>query len=152
MSAAVTKELAEPLHQALQRGCPALLLTQGGDGFPASAFTWALAPDRTTVRFGADHGSATLTNLEREKRASLQVIAPGDLVFLIKGTVSVVKPRIEAAPFAIALLALGVTEVKDQSWPGVRVRPLSYEWAEEERERMLAMERAVYSEMRGWSG
>ena len=47
-------------------------------------------------------------------------------------------------------MALEVREVKDQSWPGVKVQVLGYEWSPEQREVMLAMEQAVYAEMRAW--
>ena len=151
MGQRVTPYLPDTLLNLLKEGCPALLLTIGVDGFPNTAYTWVVAPDTATVRFGADYGSATLTNLEREQRASLQIIGQGNLVFLIKGDVSQIKPQIEAAPFKIAMMALEVTEVKDQSWPGVSVRPLAYEWLPDQQAEMLAMERAVYDEMRQWS-
>jgi hypothetical protein len=126
------------------------MLTTGADGIPATAYTWALALDFVTLRFAADHGSATVANLERESRAALQIISPGNLIFLIKGVSAPVKPSIEAASFKMALMALSVHEVKDQSWPGVIVQPLGYQWSPEQREAMLAMEQAVYDEMRTW--
>jgi hypothetical protein len=140
------------LLQILRQGCPALLLTIGPDGFPHTAFTWAVTREATTLRFAADHGSVTLTNLERESRAALQIISLDNLVFLVKGATRLVKPQIEAAPFRVAMMDLAVSEIKDQSWPGVRVQPLGYEWPPEQRESMLAMEQAVYAEMRSWPG
>ena len=77
--------------------------------------------------------------------------AKGNIIFLIKGTTSQIKARIEAAPFKIALMALEVVEVKDQSWPGVVVKPLGYEWPAEQKEKMQAMEQTVYTEMREWN-
>jgi hypothetical protein len=50
------------------------------------------------------------------------------------------------------MMALTVSEVKDQSWPGVKVQSLSYNWPAKQRESMLAMEQAVYTEMRTWPG
>jgi hypothetical protein len=88
--------------------------------------------------------------LEREQRAALQIINQENLIFLIKGAAVPVKLQLEAAPFKIALWALAVREVKDQAWPGVTVQPLGYEWPLEQREAMLAMEQAVYAEMRTW--
>lgn len=148
MTSRVTTDLPDALLNLLKEGSPALLLTLGTDGFPATAFTWTVALNPTTLRFGTDLGTATLANLERERRASLQIIGEGNLVFLIKGAARQVKPRMDAAPMKIALMQLEVQEVKDQSWPGVSLRPLGYEWAVEQREQMLAMERAVYAEMR----
>lgn len=151
MSSRVTTELPASLLDALKKGCPALLLTTGEDGFPSTAYTWVVAINASVIRFGADHGSATLANLEREGRASLQIIGQDILIFLVKGTTSPIKPQIEAAPFKIAMMALEVVEVKDQSWPGVTVKPLGYEWLPEQRDKMQAMEQAVYAEMREWN-
>jgi hypothetical protein len=143
-------QLPDAMLQALKTGCPALLLTVGLDGFPHTAYTWVVGLDAATLRFAADHGSSTLANLEREQRAALQIINQENLIFLIKGAATPVKLQLEAAPFKIALWALAVREVKDQAWPGVTVQPLGYEWPPEQREAMLAMEQAVYAEMRTW--
>lgn len=151
MSSRVTTKLPGPLLSVLNKGCPALLLTVGSDGFPSTAYTWIVATTPSTIHFGADHGSATLTNLERDKRASLQIISQDNLIFLVKGTTSQIKSQIEAAPFKIAMMALEVVEVKDQSWPGVTVKSLGYEWAPEQMDKMQAMEQAVYAEMREWN-
>ncbi len=150
MSRRIAAQLPDSLLNVLKTGSPALLLTVGEDGFPNTTYTWALAINGTTIRFGADHGSATLANLRREQRASLQILGEGNLIFLIKGVTWQVKYQIEAAPFKIAMLALEVAMVKDQSWPGVSMPSLIYEWSPEQRQEMLAMERAVYAEMREW--
>ena len=94
----ITAELPDKLLAHLRAGAPALLLTTGEDGYANVAYTWAAAPDAGRVRFGADHGSATLANLQRDGRASLQIAAPGNLVFLVKGTARTLKDRIAAAP------------------------------------------------------
>jgi hypothetical protein len=143
----VTDHLPDKLFDYLRAGAPILLLTIGEDGFPNVAFTWAIAPDAHRVRFGADHGSVTLANLQREGRAALQIIGPTNLLFLVKGSARLIKERIAAAPFRIALMESALTEVKDQSFPGVNVAPLGYEWYADRREAMLAMEQAVYAEM-----
>ena len=146
----ITPDLPDKLLAHLRAGAPALLLTTGEDGYPNVAYTWAAAPDAGRVRFGADHGSATLANLQRDGRASLQIAAPGNLVFLVKGAARTLKDRIAAAPFRIALMEMRVAEAKDQSWPGVTVAPLAYEWPADQREAMLKMEQAVYAELRDW--
>lgn len=151
MSPRVTPDLPERLVAALRDGGTALLLTTGADGYPASAFTWVVAIDAATVRFGADLGTATLANLQRDGRGALQIIAEGNLVYLIKGEVRLARPRLEAAPMKVALMQMAVREVKDQSWQGVTVLPLRYDWAPDQRAAMEAMERAVYAEMRAWT-
>jgi hypothetical protein len=150
MKTRVTPVVPPLLLETLQLGCPALLVTTGADGFPHTAYTWAVALDETTVRFAADVGGTTVTNLAREPRAALQIIAAPDLVYLIKGVAEEVKPQIEAASFKVMMMALAVREVKDQSWPGVTVQPLAYEWPLEQQNTMRTMEQAVYAEMRIW--
>lgn len=150
MSRRIAAQLPDSLLNVLKTGCPALILTVGEDGFPNTAYTWAVAVSSTTVHFGADHGSATLANLKQEPRAALQIMGEGNLIFLIKGVTRQVKPQIEAASFKVAMMALEVAMVKDQSWPGVNIHPLAYDWSPEQRQEMLAMERAVYAEMRDW--
>lgn len=147
--ARVTSELSDVQLETLRPGCAGLLMTVGEDRFPTTAFVWTVAASRKRVRFGAE-GSATLVNLEREQRASLQILGSGNQVFLIKGKTTLAKPRLEAVPFAIALMTLEVTEVKDQSWPEAHVRELTYEWVADRRDAWSAIERAVYQEMKEW--
>ena len=149
MSAPVTTELTDAQFQTLQRGCAGLLVTVGEDSFPTTAFVWTVAASRTKVRFGTE-GGATLANLERERKASLQVIGAENRIFLIKGNTSLAKPRLEAVPFESAMISLEVAEVRDQTWPEVYVRELSYEWTSDRREEWLGIEQAVYREMREW--
>ncbi len=147
MSSPVTTELSDVQFEALQRGCAGLLVTVGEDRFPTTAFVWTVAVSSKTLRFGVE-GSATLSNLERERRASLQIIGSQNQVFLVKGKTALAKPRLEALPFESAMMSLEVTEIKDQTWPEVHVRELSYEWISDRREEWQAIEQAVYKEMR----
>lgn len=149
MNSRISTELPENLLHYLRPGAPALMLTLDQDGYPASAFTWAVALDGQRLRFSVDLGSSTLESLERSGRASLQILGPGELSFLVKGSARQIKPRLDAAaPTAIALWQLDVMVAKDQSWPGVAATPLSYQWPAARREAMLGMEQAVYAEMR----
>ncbi len=147
----VTLELPERLLSYLHAGAPVLLLTTGEDGFPNTAYTWALALEARRVRFGADLGSATLANLERTGRAALQIIGPENLVFIVKGTARQVKERIASTSLRVAMMELDVAAVKDQAWPQAAVAPLAYQWKEDLRAAMQAMEQAVYAEMREWT-
>ncbi len=147
-----TRELPDRLVILLRDGAPVVLVTVGPDGFPHSALTWAvaMAPDR--LRFGVDHGSTTLANLERDGKASLQVIAPGNLLALIKGHARMRRTKIEAAPYGMAMWELAVAEVRDQTWAPVVVSPLTFEWTGPEAEKMRGIEQAVLAELREWSG
>jgi flavin reductase (DIM6/NTAB) family NADH-FMN oxidoreductase RutF len=152
MSAAHPAPLPEGLHRLLRAGLPVVLVTMGADGWGHTAMTWAVAvaPDR--VRFGVDHGSTTLANLEHAGKAALQVIARDNTIALIKGQAKPVRPRIEAAPFAIAMWELVPTAVKDQGWAQVTVSPLAYAWTGPKAEALRRAEAAVLAELRDWPG
>jgi hypothetical protein len=145
----VTPQLPEALLAYLRPGAPGLLLTAGADGYATSAYTWIVALDAGRLRFTVDEGGSTMANLQRSGQASLQVIGEGELAFLVKGRARRLKPRLDAAaPYVIQLYEMEVIGAKDQSWPGVTTSALRYEWPAGQREAMLAMEQAVYKEMR----
>lgn len=149
LTSRTTPTLVPRLSDYLRPGAPALMLTTGADGYAGSAYTWVVAMDDGRLRFGVDAGSSSLDNLLRSAKAVIQIIGPGDINFLVKGTVRQIKDRIDAAaPAAVMLWEFDAVEVKDQSWPGVGITALAYEWPAEQRKAMLAMERAVYAEMR----
>jgi len=142
--------LPDRLACLLRAGAPVIVVTVGADGWGHAAMTWAVAvaPDR--VRFGIDHGSTTLANLERDGKASLQVIGPDNLLALIKGPTQLRRARIAAAPFPMAMWEMAVTEVKDQSWGPVVVSPLAYEWTGTQTDSLRQVERAVLAELSDW--
>jgi ADP-ribose pyrophosphatase YjhB (NUDIX family) len=149
----ITPTLPEKLVGYLRPGAPALLLTSGADGYSTSAYTWALALDDKRLRFAVDVGGSSMANLQRTGLASVQVIGPGDVSFLVKGKSRLVKERIDAsAPYSIMLWEMDVMGAKDQSWTGVSTTALMYEWPAQQREAMLKMEQAVYAEMRNVAG
>jgi flavin reductase (DIM6/NTAB) family NADH-FMN oxidoreductase RutF len=110
--------------------------------------TWAAAVTPDRVRFGVDHGTATLANLRRTGRATLQVIARDAVLVLVKGAAREVRDRIVAAPFGMALWELAVSAVKDQSWGGVVVAPLTFVWTGPDADRMRLVEQHVLAELR----
>ena len=145
----ITPQMPEKLLAWLRPGAPGLLLTAGADGYATSAYTWIAGLDVRRVRFAVDEGGSTLANLQRSGQASLQVIGQGDIAFLVKGRARALKPRLDAAaPYVIQLWEMEVVGAKDQSWPGVSTNALTYAWPAEQREAMLAMEQAVFKEMK----
>lgn len=149
MTPKISTELPENLLRYLRPGAPALMLTTGSDGYAGSAYTWVVALDDRRLRFSVDCGSSTLANLQRDDQAALQILGPGEISFLVKGTARQIRERIQAAaPAAITLWEMAVVATKDQSWPGVAATALSYQWPAAQRAAMLAMEQAVYAEMR----
>lgn len=152
MSSRVKPTLSHRVTEYALLGTPGLLLTIDDGGFPHSSFTWIVATSSDRLRFGADHGGTTLANIERSGIASVQIITDEGQPYLIKGNVTMASSLIQSAPFKLALMEMEIQEVRDQSWIGVSVRPFHYDWAPEEREKMLEVEQAVYAEMRGWGG
>lgn len=146
---AVTPEMPERLLTHLRPGAPALLLTAGADGYPSSAYTWAVGTDAKHVRFAVDAGGTALKNLQGSGLAGLHIIGPGNLAYLIKGTARKLRDRITAvAPSEMLLWELDVIGARDQSFPGVTAKPFTYEWPVDQRAAMQEMERAVFAEMR----
>lgn len=149
----ITSTLPEKLVGYLRPGAPALLLTSGADGYSTSAYTWALGLDDKRLRFAVDVGGSSMANLQRTGQASVQIIGPGDVSFLVKGKSRMIKERIDAAaPYSIMLFEMDVMGAKDQSWTGVSTTALMYQWPAEQRDSMLKMEHAVYAEMRDFVG
>lgn len=149
----ITPTLPAKLLGYLRPGAPALMLSCGADGYATSAYTWAVAIDDKRLRFAVDVGGSSAANLQRSGQASLQVIGPGNVSFLVKGKSRLIKERIEsAAPYSIMIYEMDVMGAKDQSWTGVSTTALMYEWPAEQREAMLTMEQAVYAEMRDCKG
>ena len=150
MSPAITTKLPANLLGYLAEGCLAILATRDEAGWPHLVMTWVVARDERTVRFIADHNTTTSSNLERDNRASLQIIGPENILFLIKGFSQHVRDRVAAASFAMMMMEMAVTEVKDQSWPIVEVSPLAYIWLSDKKNELAAMEQAVFAELHEW--
>ncbi|MFN8471692.1 MAG: pyridoxamine 5'-phosphate oxidase family protein [Anaerolineae bacterium] len=147
---ALTDSLPPRLLAFLSGGAPAILASTGADGWPHLVMTWVVARDAWTVRVAVDVGSTTQANLERSGAATVQILGPDNLIFLVKGRARTVKPQLDAAPFPICMLELMVFEVKDQAWPVAAISPLRFEWQEEGRPALEDMERRILAEMREW--
>ncbi len=143
-----TNELAAPLVDAMREGAPVFLLTNGADGFPNAALTYALALDARRVRFCIDINTTTYRNLERDAHVGLQIVGAENRVCLVNGAARLVRAQLESKWSPAALFELQVSRVKDQSWRGVAVAPLAYEWDEAERAKCRAMEARLFAEMR----
>lgn len=148
----VKPTLSKKVAQYALHGTRGLVLTVDTEGFPHSSFTWVVATAVDQLRFAADHGGSTLANIERTGIASVQITIDEGQPYLVKGKVTTASSLIQSAPFKVALMEMEILEVRDQSWIGVNVSPLQYEWAPEEHGRMLEVEQAVYAEMRDWGG
>ena len=145
----VTPEMPDKLVSHLRTGAPALLLTAGADGYPSSAYTWAVALDAKCVRFAVDAGGTALVNLKQSGLAGLHIIGPDNLAYLVKGKATKRKDRISAVtPGEMSLWEMKVIGARDQSFPGVTPKPFTYEWPSDQRSEMQKMEKAVFAEMK----
>ena len=145
----VTPEMPDKLVSHLRAGAPALLLTAGADGYPSSAYTWAVALDAKCVRFAVDAGGTALVNLKQSGLAGLHIIGPNNLAYLVKGKATKRKDRIAAVtPGEMSLWEMKVIGARDQSFPGVTPKPFTYEWPADQRSEMQKMEKAVFAEMK----
>jgi hypothetical protein len=133
--------LPESLYTKLRDGLTCLLATTGEDGYPHIGFAWAAARDPQTVWFTVDLGSRTLANLQRTHQAALQFIAEGNLIFLVKGSVGIVRETLDAPPLTMCIWELMVEEVRDQRWAGVQVTPLGYRFEGRGAEKLQEAER-----------
>jgi hypothetical protein len=137
------------LAAVLARGTAGLFLTVGPGARPHAAFTWVAAAGPSELRIAVDAPSTSLSNLERNARAAVQIIAPDDVLFVVKGA-AVFRGRHEVPPgLSMAVVEMAVEECRDQSWPAVRVSPLRYEWVDP---RMREAEAAVLRLLRHGSG
>ena len=145
----ITPHMPEKLVANLRPGAPGLLLTSGAAGYATTPNSWILSLDARPPRVAGGEGGAPLANHEPRGQATLQVIGQGDISFIVKGRARRLKAKLEsAAPYVIQLWEMEVVGAKDQSWPGVATSALTYEWPTGQREAMLKMEQAVYTEMR----
>ncbi|MBI1732797.1 MAG: hypothetical protein HYR49_08535 [Gammaproteobacteria bacterium] len=145
-------ELPQELIGILKPGAPALLLSVDEAGFPHSVFTWVVCADQPRLQFVVDIGSGTEKNLQRTGSAALQVIAPGNLIYLIKGRARCVNARMSVPILRLAHYELEVASAKDQSWPESTVAPLEFQWTGTRSQRLQEAETAVLNELRGAAG
>jgi len=144
----ILDEMPNNVVSYLKAGAMGLAITVGEDGFATDAFTWVVANNATTLRFGADHGSKTLANLQRDNRVSVQIIGPDNLVFLIKGTAKSIRADLDAVPMGIEVWEVDVSGARDQSWEGAAPLPFFVQWSGDDRDELIKAEMDAYEEMR----
>ncbi|MDJ0818735.1 MAG: pyridoxamine 5'-phosphate oxidase family protein [Desulfobacterales bacterium] len=146
----VTPTMPDRLVNYLNSGAPALLLTAGSDGYPSSAYSWAVALNEKCVRFAVDDGGTAMVNLKHSGLAGLHIIGPDNMAYLVKGSAKQIKDRIEAMSGGeMSLWEMQLIGARDQSYPGVTPKPFTYEWPADQKDAMEQMEQAVFAEMKG---
>ena len=95
--------------------------TVGADGAPNTCpITLIYARDEKTLLIATLRNSATTANLRRDGRVSLEIMAAGDLVMGIQGTMWIIKEPM-AMSDAMALWEMRVEKVKQDSSPAQKV-------------------------------
>ncbi len=141
--------MPDDLFQVLSAGVPAILLTVDENGFAHTAFTFAAARQPNGVAVVVDDGSRSLANIERTGRASLEVLAPDNLVYLLKGMVRLSSTRLTSSPLPSRRAEIELVSVKNQAWPEIAVSPLSYDYSTHARAHWSSAVPRIYAELRG---
>ena len=69
------------------------------------------------------------------------------MLFLIKGQAHFISDPIEMASLSVLIAEMSEMQIKDQSWKGVSVTPLAYQWPAGQSKRMEKMEDALFDQM-----
>jgi hypothetical protein len=141
--------LAPAALAPLAAGVPALVLSTDRAGRVHATYSWAVALDARRLRLATDHGGRSSRQLRRSGRGAVLVVGTAGLNLLLGGRVQRL-PGTLAVPAGPTLDAweLTLTQVCDQSWPGVATSVLRYRWPAPQRAAMRRMERAVIAALR----
>ncbi len=142
-------EIPETLLAHLRQGLPALLLTVDEEGYPHTAFTFAATCQSNRVAIVVDDGSRTLANIQRTGQASIQILAPGNIVYLLKGTVALSDDRLTSSPVPSRRGEIELTSAKNQAWPEIAVSPFTYAYSPSARAHWENVLPRLYAELRG---
>ncbi len=144
-----SNQIPDDLFPVLQAGVPAILLTVGQNGFAHTAFTFAAARQPNSVAVMVDDGSRTLANIEWTGKASVQILAPNNQIFLLKGTVRLSSAHLISSPVSSRRAEIELVSVTNQSWPEIAVSPLSYDYSTHARSLWESAVPRIYAELRG---
>ena len=133
--------LPDQLYSKLKKGLACVMATVGADEFPHIGFAWAAARDSNTIWFAVDTHSRARANIQRTRKAALEIVAPGNLLYLVQGDCAIVKEDIDAPPLAMSIAEMQVRDVRDQSWAGVQVAPLAFRFEGKGADKFIAAEK-----------
>lgn len=146
---AIDSSVPDDLFHILRAGSPAILVTVDDDGFPHTAFTFTASRVHNRIAVMVDDGSRTLANIERTGQASVQVLAPGNRVYLLKGRVTPDRTRLASSPAPSRRVEIEVVSVKNQAWPEIAVSALEYDYGPAARTHWVEAIPRIYAELRG---
>ena len=122
------ESLPDAVVEFLSGGQLVIGATIDDDGLPYTmVMNSVIAIDARTLRFALDHRTHTLTNLRARTIMMLEVVGDG-FVFGVRGTVRILKEKMEQFPVPSALMQLDIESVKSDLPPGVQVSAIDFSW------------------------
>lgn len=117
-------------------------------GFPQTTImTWAVARNPQTLAIAVDVRSRALRNIRANGRMAVEVLGD-DLCYGLRGTARVEKEEMKSPPFACAMVAVRIEEVRDHGAAGVKFVGPRYSF-HPGKEHRKGVEEAVFAELKG---
>ncbi len=136
------------LVQFLLGGQTFVVATVDEQGRPhTTLMTWAVARNPQTMAMAVDLRGSSMQNIRANGRIAVEVLGD-DLCYGLRGTAVVEKETMQSTPFACALVAVKIEEVRDHGAAGVRFVGPSYSFHEGKGHRR-DVEEAVFAELKG---
>jgi flavin reductase (DIM6/NTAB) family NADH-FMN oxidoreductase RutF len=141
-------EMPPRLVQFLLGGKTLVVATIDESGLPwTTLMTWAVARNPQTLCIAVDTRSRALRNVRANGRVAVEVLGD-DLCYGLRGTATVEKELMQAAPFPCALVALRIEDVRDHGAAGVKFVGPTYSF-HPGKEHRAGVEQAVFEELKG---
>ena len=141
-------QMPPQLVQLLLGGQTCVVATVDERGRPSTTLmTWVVARDPQTISIAFDVRGRALANVRNNPEIAIEVLAD-DIIFGLRGRAVIEKERMDCAPFACALVAVRVEEVKDHGAAGVTFVGPRYHFAPEKQHR-TGVEAAIFEELKG---
>jgi len=141
-------EMPPRLVQFLLGGKTIVVATIDDAGLPwTTLMTWAVARNPQTLTIAVDTRSRALRNMRANGKVAVEVLGD-DLCYGLRGTATVEKELMQAAPFPCALVALRIDDVRDHGAAGVKFVGPSYSF-HPGKEHRKGVEEAVFEELKG---
>ena len=122
MANRVENELTEELLPLLQEERYVTVATVDYEtgGPHVNAISWVYALDSKRVRFAVDNRARVVENIRKEPRVTLTMIGGGS-TYAITGKSEIIEENMEDVPLKLALIEVGVEQVRDVMFYGSRV-------------------------------
>lgn len=122
MANKVEPTLTEELLPLLQKERFILLSTiDFENGAPnVSAISWVFAPDKGHIRFAVDNRSRIVENIKANRNVTMTLIG-NESTYAIQGEATLKAERIDGIPLKLALIEVGIKEVRDIMFYGSKI-------------------------------